>query len=147
MNRKQLYFLLTGMIFFLYSCSKDNLKKYEGDFSFSTKVTNLSKSKMASGDTIIHSTGIITEIDKSTLRINYGSSIPGDSRDDFFMLVTVDVHVDNDGNITTASGNYGNDLSATGKFDGTDKFSMIIEIGPEHYGRITANAVDGVRIQ
>jgi len=146
MNRKQLYFLLLGMIFFLSSCSKDNLKKYEGDFSFSTKVTKLYKSKMASGDTVIHSTGTITKINKSTLRINYGSDISGNSRDGFVMLVTIDVHVDNDGTISTAPGFYANVLSTTGKFDGTDKFSMFIEIGSEHYGSIT-NAVDGVRIQ
>jgi hypothetical protein len=123
------------------------LKKYEGDFSFSTKVTDYSKSKMISKDTFIKSTGTITEIDKSTLRINYGTNIQGDSRNDFFMLGTVDVNVDNGGNISTANGNYGYDISTTGKFDGTNRFSMIIEVSSGQYGKITTNAVDGVRIQ
>jgi hypothetical protein len=45
------------------------------------------------------------------------------------------------------AGNHGYDISTTGKFDGTNRFSMIIEVSSEQYGKITTNAVDGVRIQ
>jgi len=147
MNRKLTYLILLGVIFFFPSCSKNLLKKYEGDFSFSTKVTDYYKSTMFSKDTIINSTGTITEIDKSTLRINYGTQIQGDSRNGFFMLGTVEVKVDNDGNISPANGNYGYDISITGKFDGTDKLSMIIEVSSEQYGKLTTNVVDGIRKQ
>jgi len=123
------------------------LKKYEGDFLFSTKVTDYYKSTMISEDTIINSTGTVTEIDKSTLRINYGTQIQGDSRGGFFMLGSVDVKVDNDGNISSANGNYGYDISTTGKFDGTDRLSMIIEVNSQQYGKLTTNVVDGIRKQ
>ncbi len=147
MNRKLTFLFLLGLIFFFQSCSKDILKKYEGDFSFSTKGTDYSKSKMVSKDTIINSIGTITEIDKSTLRINYGTIIQGDLRNDFFMLGTVDVKVDNNGNISSANGNYSYDISTTGKFDGTDNLSMIIEVSTEQYGKLTTNVVDGIRKQ
>ena len=147
MNRKLTYLLLLSLIFFFQSCSKDILKKYEGDFSFSTKVTDYYKSKMVSKDTIIKSTGTITEIDKSTLRINYGTIIQGDSRNGFFMLGTVNVKVDSDGNISTANGNHGYDISTTGKFDGNDRLSMIIEMSSEQYGNLSTEVVDGIRKQ
>jgi hypothetical protein len=63
------------------------------------------------------------------------------------MLGTVEVKVDNDGNISPANGNYGYDISITGKFDGTDKLSMIIEVSSEQYGKLTTNVVDGIRKQ
>jgi hypothetical protein len=147
MNRKLTYLILLGLILFLQSCNKDLLKKYEGEFSFSTKVTDYYKSTMISKDTIINSTGTNTEIDKSTLRINYGTKIQGDSRNGFFILGTVEVKVDNDGNISLANGNYGYDISITGEFDGTDKLSMIIEVSSEQYGKLTTNVVDGIRKQ
>ena len=145
MNRKLTYLILLGLIFFFQACTKDMLKKYEGDFSFSTKVTEYYKSTLFSRDTIINSTGTITEIDKSTLRINYGTQIQGDSQNVFFMLLTVVVKVDNDGNITPANGNNCYDTSITGKFEGTNKLSMVIEVSSEQYGRLTTNAVDGIR--
>jgi hypothetical protein len=37
------------------------------------------------------------------------------------MLGSLDVKVDNEGNISTADGNHGYDISTTGKFDGSDK--------------------------
>jgi len=63
------------------------------------------------------------------------------------MLGTVDVKVDNEGIISPANGNYGYDISITGKFDGTDRLSTIIEVSSEQYGKITTNRVDGIRIQ
>jgi hypothetical protein len=147
MNRKPTRLLLVGLFFLLQSCSKDALKKYEGDFSFITKVTDYSQLKMTARDTIINSTGTITEVDGSTLRINYGTNIQGDLPLDFFMPGTVDVKVDNDGNISSANGNYGYDISATGKFDGTDKLTMIIEVNSWQYGKLTTNVVNGSRKQ
>ena len=144
MNYQKSIFLFLVLPFLIQSCSKDNLKKYEGDYSFTTKVRNYYKSSFSS-DTIINSIGTIKELDKSTLEINYMSQIIGDLRKDIFMLGIVKVTVDNDGNISPANGNYGYDISVTGKFEGVDKLSMIIEVNSEQYGKLSTEEIAGIR--
>jgi hypothetical protein len=147
MNKTPIYLLLVGLIFTFQSCKKDPLKKYEGDFSFTTKVTDHSGTMMVLKDTVIRSTGAVTEIDKSTLRIDYGTTILKDLRNDFFMLGTVDVNVGDDGNLSQANSNIGYEISVTGKFAGTDSLIMTVVVSSMQYGWLTTNVVKGIRNQ
>ncbi len=147
MNRNRSYLFLICAIFLISACTKDDIKKYEGDFSFRIKATKYYNDALASTDTIINSVGTIVEVDKTTLKINYVSQNQADSwSGGCFLLGNVDVKVNNEGYITPAGGNTGYDLTIIGKFIGADSLSMTIEAGTPQLGKITTNVVDGKRI-
>jgi len=100
---------------------------------------------MITKDTIITSTGTIEKIAKNSLRVNYGVQQQENARSDFFMLGTVDIEVDDNGNITSANQKTGYDISVTGRFEGNDKLSMKIDVLSTQYGKLFTNNVDGIR--
>lgn len=143
---KKANWLLFVAVFLIQACSEDNLEKYEGEYSFTSNVTQYYKFP-GMYDTIVYSTGTIKELSSTVLEINYTEHITGDTIENLFLPGPVQVKVDKNGKLSPANKNLSAFLSISGQFEGTDKLTMTLEMSSEYYGKLCTTVVKGTRIQ
>lgn len=136
--------LLFVLAFLIQACSKDDLAKYEGEYSFTTKVADYNQYPVLY-DTIL-STGTVKEISSSVLEVNIAEHIMGDTVVGLFLPGPVQIKVDKDGKISIANEKFGDFLKVSGQFEGTEKLTMKEEMCSPYYGAISTVWVEGIRI-